>query len=74
MAGSKRIICVSLFVIVLICMSINEVFASDKPGNTCCGECFSMCSTPLNGQVNLLCLKKCWNDCAAVGQSCGPPQ
>ncbi|WOH04646.1 hypothetical protein DCAR_0624057 [Daucus carota subsp. sativus] len=72
MAGSKKITYASLFVMVLVCMSINNIAADDKPKETCCGGCFSVCSTPLNGQVNLLCLKKCWNDCAKTGQNCGP--
>lgn len=68
MAEEKKIMCV-LLLVMLTCTYTNEKVAADGPHDTCCAECFAECTPPL-GEINLICLKRCWADCAKVGWSC----
>lgn len=63
---------VLLFIMLVACTNIIETVADDKPWNTCCGECYSVCTPPI-GDLNLICIKNCFKDCATRGFNCGAP-
>lgn len=62
MAG-KMSMCVVVLVMLMAFTNVKETVAGRGDINNCCGQCYSVCSQPLIGRIDMDCIKGCFKAC-----------